>query len=196
MPKDIDSYYEDVEDLETNSKLGIRKVPSLRVDWGKNKMLNEAELANVAACMISLPPPNAKDQHKPYDYYVGGLTFLSLNDVHWQCEIQAFGNFFESLKAMMDQTGELPANASFCPVLNAFISDLFPEMDELEHFGKLFEAFERRFCPTGPLLYSGAAQGRFGQSALLSCGPLNFCRRSTHLSQPSATCMVSDPTCL
>jgi hypothetical protein len=37
---------------------------------------------------------------------IGGLTFLSLNDIHWQCESTVFGNFMECLKAMMEEAGD------------------------------------------------------------------------------------------
>lgn len=142
MPEDIDSYYENVEDLENKAKLDLRRTPSLKVDWGGNRVLSERELALVSACFISLPRPENRDQHKPYSYYIAGLTFLSLNDVHWQCEVQAFGNFFKSLKAMMEELGEASTSEPFLPKLHGFLTETLPQMDEHEHFGAIFQAFE------------------------------------------------------
>jgi len=144
MPEDIDSYYEGVEDLENKARIGIQRTPSLKVDWGGNRILSQDELARVSACCISLPRPEHRDQHKPYNHYVRGLTLLSLNDVHFQCEVQAFGDFFESLKAMMEEMGEAPASEPFLPKLHAFLSETFPDMDEHEHFGAIFQAIEAK----------------------------------------------------
>jgi AbiV family abortive infection protein len=141
MPEDIDSYYESIEDVEANSKVGMARTPSLKIDWGANRVLNEQDLKRVSQCFVALPFD--RDQHEPYNYYIGGLTFLALNDVHWQCEIQSFGNFFQSLKAMMEDAGDLSPTASFLPVLQQFVLKLFPRFTEHEHFIPLFEAFDK-----------------------------------------------------
>jgi hypothetical protein len=77
-------------------------------------------------------------------FYIGGLTFLSLNDVHWQCEVQAFGNFFECLRAMMQEKGDWKQNTPFDPSLVRFLSELFPQMDERDRFAEIFRRFEAK----------------------------------------------------
>ena len=82
MPEQISRYYESIEDLETRRRLGIERSPSLKIDWGENRALTEQDLERVASCFVALPGPDRRDQHAAYNHYIGGLTFLSLNDIH------------------------------------------------------------------------------------------------------------------
>jgi hypothetical protein len=67
-----------------------------------------------------------------------------LNDVHWQCEVQAFGNFFECLRAMMQEKGDWKQNTPFDPSLVRFLSELFPQMDERDRFAEICRRFEAK----------------------------------------------------
>jgi AbiV family abortive infection protein len=140
MPEDIDSYFESIDEIETNSRLGIRRTPSLKVDWGANRVFNEQDISLLSQCFATLP--FKRERHEPYNHYIAGLTFLSLNDVHWQCEIQSFGHFFESIKAMMVDVGDLQPSNEVLLTLRAFLMDLFPAMapEQLDHFNRIFEA--------------------------------------------------------
>ncbi len=143
MPQHINCYYESLEDLDKKQRMAIDRVPSLKIDWGANRVLGDEDLHRVGACFVTLPGPNNREQHKPYNFYIGGLTFLSLNDVHWQCENQSFGNFFHSIKAMMEESGEWQVGTPFTDALMAYLSVAFPKMDERDHFAKIFDAFDR-----------------------------------------------------
>lgn len=92
IPEQVSRYYEKITDLEGNMEIGVERSPALQIDWGK-RALTAADLNNTAMCFAKLPKFGDREKHKPFDYYVGGLTFLSLNDVHWQCEQNVFGNF-------------------------------------------------------------------------------------------------------
>jgi AbiV family abortive infection protein len=142
-PKDIDSYYESLTDLETNSRVEITRLPSLKIDWGAHRVLTEQDLVNASGCFTALPRPGQRDEPSSYDCYLSGLTYLSLNDVHWQCEALAFGSFFESLKAMMKETGALPSDADAVPLMQRFLRDVFPKIDDHERFGELFDVFDK-----------------------------------------------------
>lgn len=48
--------------------------------------LSEEDMDRVITAMAALPVAPPQEESKPLDYYSGGLTFLSLNDVQWQCE--------------------------------------------------------------------------------------------------------------
>jgi hypothetical protein len=87
VPEQISRYYESLKDLETNRELAVERSPSLKINWGENRVLTEQDLRQVALCFVALPGPGRRDQHAAYNYYIGGLTFLSLNDIHWQCEV-------------------------------------------------------------------------------------------------------------
>ena len=86
MPQHINRYYESLEDLDKKQRMAIDGVPSLKVDWGGNRVLGQEDLDRVGACFVAIPGPDDRERNKPYNFYIGGLTFLSLNDVHWQCE--------------------------------------------------------------------------------------------------------------
>lgn len=145
MPEQIDKYYESIEDLETKSRIEIKRSPSLKVDWGQNRVLTKEDLSRVSSCFVAMPGPSEQEKHGAFNYYVGGLTFLSLNDVHWQCESTVFGNFFECLRAMMAEVGDWIQGQPFEPVLEEYLRKLFPSGDEdLDMFIRLARAFEAK----------------------------------------------------
>jgi hypothetical protein len=41
MPEQISRYYESLEDLDRAAKVGLESSPSLRVDWGANRVLTQ-----------------------------------------------------------------------------------------------------------------------------------------------------------
>jgi len=88
MPDQISRYYESIEDLETGLKLSLERNPSLQIDWGENRVLTEQDLVQVASSFAALPAPDQRDKHTAYNYYIGGLTFLSLNDLHCSARVR------------------------------------------------------------------------------------------------------------
>lgn len=141
MPEQISRYYESLQDLEKGVAMGVERNPALKIDWGANRVLTEEDLDRVAVCFTSLPGPHERDQHTAYNHYIGGLTFLSLNDIHWQCESTVFGNFFECLKAMMEESGDWKQGASFQEAMLHFLDDMFPKMDERDRFAEICGRF-------------------------------------------------------
>jgi len=144
MPEQISRYYDSLHDLENNMEVGVERSPALKVDWGQNRVLTAEDLDRVAACFTALPGPHERDQHTAFNHYIGGLTFLSLNDIHWQCESTVFGNFFECLKALMAETGDWKEGTSFRDSMLRFVDDMFPKMDEREQFAELCGRFESK----------------------------------------------------
>ena len=142
MSEHISRYYEYVEDVEIKEKLKIERSPSLRVDWGENRVLTENDLTNVASCFAAVVGARERESENHYNYYIGGVTFLALNDIHWQCESTVFGNFFRSLQSMMKKTGDWTEGEPFSERLMKFLLDMFPSFDEQEVYQRLFEAFE------------------------------------------------------
>ncbi len=144
MPEQISRYYDSLHDLEKNMEVGVERSPSLRVDWGQNRVLTAEDLDRVAACFTALLNPHERDQHTAFNYYIGGLTFLSLNDIHWQCESTVFGNFFECLKALMAEYGDWKEGTSFRDSMLRFLDDMFPKMEERDQFAELCARFESK----------------------------------------------------
>jgi hypothetical protein len=144
MPQHVDRWFDSVRDLENGQELRLERKPSLVIDWGANRVLTMEDLGRVAAVFASLTPREPQQKQGSLDYYIGGLTFLALNDVHWQCEIQSFGNFFESLRQMMAKNGDWVEGQPFGPSFAKFVDELFPNFDEKERYAHLIETFEQK----------------------------------------------------
>lgn len=130
IPTQITRFYESIDDLVIGSKVVLERQPSLKPDWGENRVLTTQDLDNTISTFICLPGPGDTERHVPYNFYVGGLTFLSLNDVHWQCEASVLGNFLSSHRAMMQAIGWLPEGKAFSSAMDEFLKESFPDLDE------------------------------------------------------------------
>jgi AbiV family abortive infection protein len=144
MPQHVDRWFDDLRDLETGQELKLERKPSLVIDWGENRVLTVEDLGRAAAIFASLTPREPDGKQGSIDYYIGGLTFLALNDVHWQCEVQSFGNFVESLRHMMKKHDDWTEGQPFVASFLRFIDELFPNFDEKERYGALIKAFEEK----------------------------------------------------
>jgi AbiV family abortive infection protein len=142
MPDQISKYYETIQDVKTKHLVSVERTPMLKIDWGTNRVLTENDLNLVTQCFVALPRSEEADKHEPYGYYLSGINFLSLNDVHWQCESIAFGNFFQSLRGMMKQSGYWKPETPFGPTLLRFFDEAFPGVDDRPHMAELFQTFD------------------------------------------------------
>jgi hypothetical protein len=105
-------------------------------------VLTASDLGLVSQCFLALPQLEETEQQEPYGYYLSGINFLSLNDVHWQCEGIAFGNFFQSLRGMMKQSGYWKPEMPFVPTLVRFFDESFPAVEDRPHMTELFHMFD------------------------------------------------------
>ncbi|WP_440642024.1 AbiV family abortive infection protein [Bradyrhizobium sp. PUT101] len=142
MPEQINRYYETIRDLENGQDLRLERQPSLKIDWGENRALTEDDLGRAAMAFAALTKIRQSGAQNSLDFYIGGLTFLSLNDVHWQCEVQSFGNFFQSLRAMMAEHKDWQQGTPFEPAILKLLDSLFPQLDERERYAELCRAFD------------------------------------------------------
>ncbi|HEU0160982.1 MAG TPA: AbiV family abortive infection protein [Rhizomicrobium sp.] len=143
MPEQVNRFYESIVDLDQpQMEIAIERNPSLKIDWGENRALSQDDLARTAMAFAALPGPGQREKHAAFNYYIGGITFLSLNDVHWQCEIQAFGNFYLSLKEMMKDVGDWDGTSPFETPMLKFLDELFPGLEERDRFSELCRAFD------------------------------------------------------
>ena len=94
------------------------------MDWGENRVLTENDLVNVSSCFAAIVGSSKGANEDVYNHYMGGVTFLALNDVHWQCESTVFGNFFQSIQAMMKKTGDWKVNEPLTESLMTFYSNV------------------------------------------------------------------------
>lgn len=130
VPIQVSRFYESIDDVVNKSKVALERQPPLKPDWGENRVLTTQDLDNTISTFVCLPGPADTVRNAPYNYYIGGLTFLSLNDVHWQCEATILGNFLSSHREMMHALDELPAGKLYSTAMGEFLAASFPELDE------------------------------------------------------------------
>lgn len=142
MPEQVSRYYETLEDVETKLKFEISRSPPLKANWGPARVLTKADLVRVMQCFTALPQPEERAKQEAYGYYLGGVNFLSVNDVHWQCEGIAFGNFLQALKHMMKQASYWDGRASFLDALTKYFDSAFAAVDNHDQMCSLFRMYE------------------------------------------------------
>jgi len=99
LPKDVDKFYEEIEDLERNEKMGVSRTPKLAINWG-NRVLTEIDLRNTADIFHYISLLEKQDK-EALNHYAMGITLLSKNDIHMQLQQNAFIEFFECLKKLL-----------------------------------------------------------------------------------------------
>ena len=111
MPKDIERYYEEIVDLETdktgNTKLRVVPHKRLMIDWGDDTRQtlwkeNIGEISLVSSFLMM-------NNEKLADFmvaYAMGMTCLSKTDIHLRLEANAFEEFFKALKSALIKFGD------------------------------------------------------------------------------------------
>lgn len=139
LPQQVSRYYESLVDLDENAEVRLDRSPVLKLNWG-NKVLTEKDLANTSLCFAAIPTSNGYEM-EPFNYYIGGLTFLGINDIHWQCEANAFINFYKSLKSAMKLYGEYQSETDFLACFKGYFRDMTSSVaDDIQELYELGEA--------------------------------------------------------
>jgi AbiV family abortive infection protein len=144
LPRQISRYYERIEDLENSAELKLERSPILKIGWGSNLVLDEEALRQAMTCMIVVMHFVGSESWPAIEFYLGGLTFTSLNEIHWQCELQAYGNFHQSLKAMMKTYGGWKPEEPFDEAFSRLLTQGAPGMPavQYEHYRAIARAYE------------------------------------------------------
>ena len=142
LPTQISRFYESLHDLENEAELAVDRNPRLKVDWGRNRVLTDEDLNRVIRCFAALSGLEEGESAAPYQYYLGGLTFLSLNDIHWQCEKTAFVNFYRSLQGMMREGGYWQEGTRFSDSFIRFLDEIWPAFEDREVYARISRALD------------------------------------------------------
>jgi len=132
-----------LDDIEKKEQFVLERTPSLKIDWGKDRVLTEDELNRVVSAFASMPGPDRRDKHDPYNFYAAGLNFMALNDVHWQCEVAIVGNFLFCLRELLAEGGRWTKGMPFEPVFAEVLTELVPQLDERQRYIELCRAYDR-----------------------------------------------------
>ena len=117
-----------------------------KINWGEKLVLTESALQRTMYQMSVVLRLFGTPNWQAVEFYLGGLTFLSLNEIHWPCEIQAPTEILHScLKVVMRAYGvwdgvEPFADAAFARLVEELAPQMAPE--QLERFRTIARAYE------------------------------------------------------
>jgi hypothetical protein len=132
VPQQVSRFYEQLTDLESDSKLELDYSPRLVLDW-KREGLSEIDLRNTAVCFGFLPYPDDAAECVPLNHYIMGLTWLSKSDIHLQLELDVFREFYLAMKT----TYELNRADLTVESFEQLADKLFNNSDEGKKFQEL-----------------------------------------------------------
>jgi AbiV family abortive infection protein len=144
LPRQISRYYHSIEDLENGMEVNLDRSLPLKINWGSNLVLDEEALRQVMIHMTVITKIVGSEMDAAVEHYLGGLTFLSLNEIHWQCELQAYGNFNQCIKTAMAVYKYGDVTESFEDAFSKFLNNAAPTMpaEQHAHFVALARAYE------------------------------------------------------
>ena len=140
VPEHVSRFYERLQDVEAGTDVVVERQPILRLDW-KRDVLSEHALRNTAMCFGMMPGPDERESHQPFNHYFGGLAFLSKNDIHLQCEPNAYEQFYLSLKAAFRLYGDWDGAEAFADVFARVMKKTVPTIGDVEKYRELGEQF-------------------------------------------------------
>jgi hypothetical protein len=137
LPRHKTRFYDKIQDLENKCAVRLDQT-DMQVFSGPLPAINEVNMNMLKACFVALPNPTEQDRASAYN------MFLSLSDVHWRCEGQAFGNFLQSLKLLVVEAQYAKPSEKLSDTIGRLLKEKFPQLDASQHeaFVKLIEAFQ------------------------------------------------------
>lgn len=138
LPEQVDTFYEELIDLEVNHKVLMRLTKSYQFNLPK-AAISEEELARTALCFKMLPNPNAKHFLTPFNHYISALAFISKTDFHSQFLLPAFQEFYLSFKTGMQVYKAWNPSEDFYTVYNKMVKQLIPEIENHQKYYQLGE---------------------------------------------------------
>jgi DNA polymerase III delta prime subunit len=128
-----DCFYDELEDLETKSKIVIKedKVDDEGND-DKKRVLDKQAVALLSENFLALPDDIAK--WPPLHEYMKGLVMLAKHNVHFKCEVRIFSSFLNALYGLMLIDRSIKGREDFEEEFANFYTKIFPELDEKDRF--------------------------------------------------------------
>jgi len=142
VPEHTSTFYEELWDVDSHHRMDLRRQPELRINWGRNA-LSQHELRKAAVFFSMIAHADRQEEHRPFDYYTTGLAFLGKNDIHLQCEPNAYQQFFEALKAGMRLYGDWDGEKPFEGAFEKEIVTLVPDEEERKRILELGQQLEK-----------------------------------------------------
>ena len=132
-----DCFYDELEDLETKSKIVIKedKVDDQDdddEDEERKRVLDKQAVALLSENFLSLPDDIAK--WPPLHEYMKGLVLFAKHNVHFKCEVGIFTSFLNALYGLMLIDGSIKGREEFEEEFSNFYTKIFPDLDEKDRF--------------------------------------------------------------
>ena len=143
LPRQTSRFYEAIEDIENGGQVRLERAGT-KIEWGSRLVLDHAILRQTMYQMSVVLKLFGTATWQMVDFYLGGLTFLSLNEVHWPCEIQSYGNFHSCIRLAMQAYGGWDGSEPFDDAFIRLLEELAPEMpaEQVERFRSICKAYE------------------------------------------------------
>ena len=132
-------FAESIRDLEHGVGVEL-EASGFQVFQPPRPALTDVHIRSLLLCFTSLPHPS-EPRAQPYIFYLGGLTFISLNCIQWRCEAQAFGNFLASFKLLLAEASYILPSEPVETAIQRFINEKYPDLDPA--FMELVKKFEQ-----------------------------------------------------
>jgi hypothetical protein len=132
-------FAESIRDLEHGVGVEL-EAGGFQVFQPPRPALTDVHIRRLLLCFTSLPHPS-EPRAQPYIFYLGGLTFISLNCIQWRCEAQAFGNFLASFKLLLAEASYILPSEPVETAIQRFINEKYPDLDPA--FMELVKKFEQ-----------------------------------------------------
>lgn len=132
-PRDVDRYYEDIEDLENKGAM-VRPVlqKRLQLAWHElHQVLKENDLA-VTGLIFTLVIAANKQQTAAFVHYSSALGLWAKTDVHFHFEVNAFEEFFQSFKVGLIEWGLWDGKADLVEVAKLVLNKQLTTTENLE----------------------------------------------------------------
>ncbi len=140
LPKDIESYFEYVHDLEADKGgsvgIGMVKGKRLKIDWNEMRLVLKQENMNLVSIVFGYLMRENEKLKKFLISYALGLTMLSKNDIHLRLEANAFEEFFKSFKEVLIANGDWDGKTDLKKVAKNYL-DKNSSFEKLEETIKL-----------------------------------------------------------
>ena len=105
LPEFADTFYEEIIDLESNSKLKTEQGQTIRDGWKTRRALKSNELLR-AGTILGHVVRASQEQSKVYALYASGIALMAKNDVFSDFSSQALLHFASSFRAALAAYGD------------------------------------------------------------------------------------------
>jgi len=134
-------FYERLRDLQNNVDLHIHRNPPLRVEYGRRRVLEDADLSRWALCFGHLLRYHEPAELNICERYLDGLGMIAKSDAHMSFEIQAVAAFYLAFKEAMKLYAAWAEPEPFGVAMKRFAAERLRTVDD-EHFDRLVEVGE------------------------------------------------------